>query len=119
MGGAVDREGATAVDDTTTKTITSSRQQSGTEKSFEQLERTKVRNEKGQKSRLKHSLLISSGRRPERVVSLDVHPIYQKTLGLKPTCSTRTRSMTPFSSKPTKLSVPHNTSANHIQYLHH
>lgn len=25
MGGAVDREGATAVDDTTTKTITSSR----------------------------------------------------------------------------------------------
>lgn len=46
-------------------------EQSGTERSFEQLERTKVRNEKGQKSRLKHSLLISSGRRPERHLSKD------------------------------------------------
>jgi hypothetical protein len=53
-------------------------EQSGTERSFEQLERTKVRNEKGQKSRLKHSLLISSGRRPERVVSLDVHPFIKR-----------------------------------------
>lgn len=49
-------------------------EQSGTEISFEQLERTKVSNEKGQKSRLKHSSHF------RRTSHLSKYPRYQANL---------------------------------------